>query len=156
MAYVCAFIAFPPFPHPSTEYTNHSKNGNSAFDPIVMLHHPNVDRLFAIWQTTYPNSYLSRTFASPGIATITPSDAISQDSPLTSFHSTLDGSFWTSSSVRDIKVFGHIYPETAVNNASCSIRAVNYLYKSSVGLPVNKTSTLKVPPLRKLKRDGPQ
>jgi len=111
-----------------------------------MLHHPNVDRLFAIWQTAYPNSYLSRTFASPGIATITPSDAINQDSPLTSFHSTLDGSFWTSSSVRDIKVFGHIYPETADANASCTIQAVNYLYKPSVGVPVNKTSTLKCPP----------
>lgn len=29
----------------------------SAFDPIFWLHHANVDRLFAIWQAIYPDSY---------------------------------------------------------------------------------------------------
>lgn len=29
----------------------------AAFDPIFWLHHTNVDRLFAIWQAIYPDSY---------------------------------------------------------------------------------------------------
>lgn len=29
----------------------------AAFDPIFFLHHCNVDRLFALWQSLYPNSW---------------------------------------------------------------------------------------------------
>lgn len=30
----------------------------SAFDPLFMLHHAMVDRLFAIWQALHPDSYV--------------------------------------------------------------------------------------------------
>jgi tyrosinase len=120
-----------------------------------MLHYPNVDGLFAIWQTTYPNSYLSRTFASPGIATITPSDAINQDSPLTSFHSTWDGPFRTSSSARDIKASATSTPRQptptppAPSKQSTTSTNLAQACLSTKPPPSN-------PPLRTLKRDGPQ
>jgi len=31
----------------------------SAFDPIFFLHHTMVDRVFALWQGLYPNSYVA-------------------------------------------------------------------------------------------------
>ena len=31
----------------------------SAFDPVFWLHHANVDRLVAIWQAIYPDSWIS-------------------------------------------------------------------------------------------------
>jgi tyrosinase len=30
----------------------------SGFDPTFWLHHANVDRLFAMWQAVYPESYI--------------------------------------------------------------------------------------------------
>lgn len=30
----------------------------AGFDPIFWLHHANVDRLFAMWQAVYPESYI--------------------------------------------------------------------------------------------------
>jgi len=30
----------------------------SGFDPTFWLHHANVDRLFAMWQAVYPESYM--------------------------------------------------------------------------------------------------
>lgn len=35
--------------------TMYDLNG-SAFDPIFMLHHANIDRLIALWQTVYYNA----------------------------------------------------------------------------------------------------
>jgi tyrosinase len=33
----------------------------AGFDPIFWLHHANVDRLFAMWQALYPDSYIEPT-----------------------------------------------------------------------------------------------
>lgn len=32
----------------------------SAFDPLFMLHHAMVDRVFAIWQALHPDSYIEQ------------------------------------------------------------------------------------------------
>lgn len=131
------------------------KNEYSGFDPVFMLHHANVDRLFAIWQTIWPDkyNYVGNTTATSGTATITPGDTISEDSPLTPFHTSSNGTFWTSAAVRDTRTFGYTYPETADNNVSCAISAVNYLYGNSAGKPANHTVASK----RWLsKRAGPQ
>lgn len=132
-----------------------AKNEYSAFDPIFMLHHANVDRLFAIWQTINPSTYVADTFATSGTATIIPGELITPDTPLTPFHRFTNGTFWTSSTVRSTYAFGYTYPETADNNASCAIQAVNYLYGPKAGKPVNQTLTSQ----RKVgisKRNGPQ
>lgn len=129
-----------------------TKNEYSAFDPIFMLHHANVDRLFAIWQTIWPHSYVENTFATSGTATIAPGDALSQDSPLKPFHRSRNGTFWTSAAIRDTRILGYTYPETADDSAPCAIQAVNYLYGPSAGKPVNKTFS----PGKHSIRDGPQ
>ena len=44
----------------------------AAFDPIFWLHHANVDRIFAIWQAIYPDSYTTPQADSAGTFTNTP------------------------------------------------------------------------------------
>ena len=104
-----------------------------------MLHHANTDRLFAIWQVKWPNSYMEPSTASSGTATITIGDSITQDSPLTPFHKDTSGTFWTSAAVRDTRTFGYVYSETADNNASSATYAVNRLYQSTAEVPDNGT-----------------
>ncbi len=104
-----------------------------------MLHHANVDRLFAIWQTIHPSTYVNDITAASGTATIVPGDLLTSDTPLTPFHASTNGTFWTSAAVRDTRIFGYTYPETADNNASCATQAVNCLYGNSAGRPANQT-----------------
>ncbi|KND89565.1 Tyrosinase [Tolypocladium ophioglossoides CBS 100239] len=83
----------------------------AAFDPLFMLHHANVDRLWAYWQALRPDqdifnySYkgLSR-FATPGGTLISPR------SPLTPFFAPHRVPL-TTESVRSIKSFGYSYQE---------------------------------------------
>jgi tyrosinase len=35
----------------------------SAFDPLFMLHHAMVDRVFAVWQALHPDSYVEPMFS---------------------------------------------------------------------------------------------
>ena len=109
-----------------------------------MLHHANVDRLFAIWQLINPDTYLESDPTLSGTATITPGDPIDEDSPLTPFHKDTEGTFWTSAAVRDTTVFGYTYPETAENNATCAVQYVNRLYGPSAGTPANKTTAARM------------
>ncbi|KAH7009810.1 tyrosinase [Ilyonectria destructans] len=81
----------------------------SAFDPLFMLHHANVDRLWAYWQFIRPtqaifkNSYKGGArFNSRDGATITP------NSPLQPFYQS-NGQFHTPNSVTSIRNFGYTY-----------------------------------------------
>ncbi|KAI9159091.1 Tyrosinase [Paramyrothecium foliicola] len=81
----------------------------SAFDPLFMLHHTNIDRLWAYWQfmkpthATFARSYAGGArFSSPAGATIGPT------TPLRPFFSS-PGKFHTSDSVKSIKSFGYAY-----------------------------------------------
>src|SRR5690606_35341168 len=82
----------------------------SAFDPVFWLHHTNVDRIFAIWQAIWPNSYVvnqrsvNSTFSTP-VNTIE-----GPTSPFSPFHQT-QTRFWDSNGVRSLKTFGSTYPE---------------------------------------------
>jgi tyrosinase len=85
----------------------------SAFDPIFFLHHANVDRIFAMWQALYPNSWIT---PSPAVqASYTTSAGEIQDSKtaLTPFYAKTDGTFWNSDMIRDPKVLGYSYAEVA-------------------------------------------
>jgi hypothetical protein len=83
----------------------------SAFDPIFWLHHTNVDRYFALWESINPTSFLtpsedtSGTFTHPTGINITVSDA------LTPFTMSDGATPYTSTSSRYLKDFGHSYPE---------------------------------------------
>lgn len=109
----------------------------SAFDPIFFLHHCMVDRVFAMWQILYPDTWVMPTPAA--MSSFTTSQGQIQDSqtPLTPFFSNFDGAFWTSDTARDISVFGYTYPELAGLSPSNS-RAANSTAQAQVMAAVNR------------------
>jgi hypothetical protein len=87
----------------------------SAFDPIFMLHHTNLDRLIAIWQAIYPDSSIFNITDLEGALYGTAAGTVGADTPLKPFHNQ-DSSFHTSNSVRNISTFGYTYPELQVSS----------------------------------------
>ncbi|KAF8465021.1 common central domain of tyrosinase-domain-containing protein [Kalaharituber pfeilii] len=85
----------------------------AAFDPIFWLHHANVDRLFAIWQTLFPDAWFSdrsQQLIQNGNFYLPP---LTKPSPETKLHPfRAEGSeYHTSNSIRDWFRFGYSYPE---------------------------------------------
>ncbi|TVY83497.1 Tyrosinase [Lachnellula suecica] len=103
----------------------------SAFDPLFMLHHANIDRLFAMWQVLNPDSYVVPTPAATNTYNFKAGQTLDSQSDLTPFHNP-SGAFWNSDTVRDTKTFGYAYPETSagtgVNVTDQVLKAVNNLY----------------------------
>ncbi|KAM0740987.1 hypothetical protein ACQRIT_003844 [Beauveria bassiana] len=82
----------------------------TGFDPLFMMHHTNVDRLWAYWQVMHPDQqlfsgeYLSKPrWATPENTTIT------TKSPLQPFRRT-ETEFHTSETVQSIHDLGYSYP----------------------------------------------
>jgi tyrosinase len=132
--------------------------GATAFDPLFWLHHSyvqcpfvrsiidflsNVDRQIAIWQSLWPDNWLSDCFAETPTWTIdlTQDNILNSTSPLTPFHKNAAGTFYNSDNVRNIRNLGYTYPELA-NSPSHStlIATVNKLYGGSATVPVTTTS----------------
>jgi len=106
----------------------------AAFDPIFWLHHFNVDRLFAMWQTLNPKAYGASQVAPHDTWTIAAGSTQNADSPLTPFHKDTNGNFWTTNSVKDwASTFHYTYPEFANSDGSSGAIAsyVNKLYGPS-------------------------
>lgn len=83
------------------------------------LHHMNVDRLFAMWQTINPNSYGATQVAPHDTWTIASGTTLNADSPLTPFHKDTVGTFWTSNMVRNwATTFKYTYPEFTNSDGS--------------------------------------
>nr|POF16546.1 tyrosinase [Quercus suber] len=101
----------------------------ASFDPIFWLHHMNVDRLFAMWQTINPNSYGASQVAPHNTWTIKSGSTQNADSPLTPFHKDTVGTFWTTNMVRNwASTFKYTYPEFTDSNGSKSA-IVSYVAK---------------------------
>lgn len=103
----------------------------SAFDPVFWLHHCNVDRLFAIWQAIYPNSWIEPEETEMETATIKSGDILTGETQLKPFHKNAAGDFWTSTTSRDVTAFGYTYPEIQGGTPASTRQAVNTLYGSS-------------------------
>lgn len=106
----------------------------AAFDPIFWLHHCNVDRLFAMWQTLNPDSYGGSQTAPHDTWFIAAGSTQDQNSPLAPFHSDTVGTFWTTEMVQNwSSTFQYTYPEFADSDGSSSAIAsyVNVLYGPS-------------------------
>ncbi|KAI0009769.1 Di-copper centre-containing protein [Xylariaceae sp. FL0662B] len=99
----------------------------SAFDPVFFLHHTNVDRIFAMWQVIYNDSYVVPMPAIFSSHTTSPGDIQDSQTALTPFFSN-ETSFWTSDMVRDHQVFGYTYAEVANNSRKEVISSINRLY----------------------------
>ncbi|KAK6500153.1 hypothetical protein TWF481_010507 [Arthrobotrys musiformis] len=122
----------------------------SAYDPIFWLHHCNMDRLMAMYQSAQPNTFLEPansvpTFANPS----SPLDTV--DTPLYPFRQR-DGSWWTSQNVstaNTIFSMSYGYPEVpcmlsfanfdALRNHT--ITEINRLYGPRPGAPTKRDVT---------------
>lgn len=112
----------------------------SAFDPVFWLHHCNVDRLLAIWQAIYPNSWIEPQETEVETATIKSGDILTGETPLKPFHKNAAGDFWTSTTSRDVAAFGYTYPEIQGETPASTRQAVNTLYGSSAAGKIARRS----------------
>ncbi|KAK4575114.1 hypothetical protein LTR86_000966 [Recurvomyces mirabilis] len=105
----------------------------AAFDPMFWLHHCNVDRIFAMWQSQHPNSYGGSQPAPHDTWTIAQGTNQDENSPLTPFYKDGNGNFWTTNQVKDWTVFQYTYPEFADSDGSQGAIAsfINKLYGPS-------------------------
>lgn len=87
------------------------ETATSAFDPAFFLHHVNVDRLWAIWAATKPDTWMEPAQCMVETYT-TPLGQVQNDtSPLYPFRSDASGKFHTSRSMRHIKDLGYAYED---------------------------------------------
>lgn len=83
-----------------------------------MLHHANVDRLWAMWEELYPQEkVLNPAYDSQGTFAISPGTKIDRDSPLLPFNGPGNSDF-TSANVIDCETFGYTYPELSSSGTS--------------------------------------
>ncbi|PGH12901.1 hypothetical protein AJ79_04001 [Helicocarpus griseus UAMH5409] len=95
------------------DYTGHmSEIPVATFDPLFWLHHCNIDRMWAIWQTLNPDKWFEsadkNTFFQEAIGL---ADTITPQTKLRPFHSDKKGTCWTPEGARDTLNFGYTYPE---------------------------------------------
>eukprot|EP00249_Psilotum_nudum_P025305 c29652_g1_i1 orf=408-2474(+) len=92
-------------------------NDLAGFDPIFFFHHCNVDRLLALWQYCYPNSWIDDKHETvDGTYTLRPGSVTAADTELTPFRrSQNEGEFLTSNDVRYADLdCGYTYPELKI------------------------------------------
>ncbi|CAG8802314.1 3142_t:CDS:2, partial [Cetraspora pellucida] len=84
----------------------------TGFDPLFYFHHLNVDRIFALWQGVFPDSWVPSNININGTYTELMNTTVDGNSDLTPFRKS-DTAFWTSNDVRYIEKLGYTYPELA-------------------------------------------
>lgn len=114
----------------------------AGFDPIFWLHHAQVDRLLAIWQALYPDSYVESSIEPIGSGVLAAGEETDVNTPLKPFHSDTNGNFLTSASVTNVETFGYSYPEIQGNSQSQVKAAVNALYAASSGKTITRRQTV--------------
>src|SRR6266480_3220044 len=110
----------------------------SSFDPIFWMHHAMVDRCFALWQVTYPQTYVEPYAQSVPSYWYDVDQVLDETSNLLPFHSDAYGNFWTSDSVRNLTTFSYTYPELQSGNIGDVVKAINTLYGSQLSGSVSK------------------
>jgi tyrosinase len=102
----------------------------ASYDPVFWLHHTNVDRIFALWQTINPNAYGGSQVAVDTTYTTNVGTNLDANSPLTPFLQD-QNNYWTTNAVRSWDAtFGYTYPEfsNTAGDRNAVIGAVNNLY----------------------------
>jgi len=113
---------------------------------VSWLHHANVDRLFALWQSIYYNQYLTQMPEGQGTFTIPPGTQDTMNTLLEPFSSNGRGQFYTSSTAWKMNTFGYTYPEIQDWNQTPSqlqsnvIAAVNKMYNPQ-STPTKRAAT---------------
>ncbi|PVI00309.1 Di-copper centre-containing protein [Periconia macrospinosa] len=112
----------------------------SAYDPVFWLHHANVDRQIALWQTIFPETYLGSCAAGLGTWTIESGQLLDAESPLTPFHRNAQGDFWTATTSRNFTNMGYTYPELVDNPSNATIvAAIKTQYSGPPDVPVENS-----------------
>jgi tyrosinase len=89
-----------------------------------------VDRMFALWQVLYPDSYVEPQAQWSNSFWYSQGDVLDANTGLKPFYSDSTGDFWTSNTVRDLTQFGYTYSD--LSNDVNSIRTtINTLYGPS-------------------------
>ncbi|KAI0839794.1 Di-copper centre-containing protein [Hypoxylon sp. FL0890] len=84
----------------------------TAFDPLFVLHHANLDRLAALWMAVHSNAtYQSQSYLSNGLYATARGDNITAQSPLKPFYRADGRTFHTGLSAATLEPFGYTYPE---------------------------------------------
>ncbi|KAF2462108.1 hypothetical protein BDY21DRAFT_389512 [Lineolata rhizophorae] len=108
----------------------------SSFDPVFWLHHANIDRILALWQAIYPDTYVEPQPQSGSTYAIRQGEVQDTSSDLKPFHATSSGAFWTSTTSRDPTTFMYTYPELADRPSNATlIRRLRSLYDAGSALP---------------------
>ena len=117
----------------------------AAFDPVFFLHHANVDRLLAMWQVLYPESYIVPTVNEYGTYYELVGTIDRGNSSLAPFHSDNGSTLFTSDGVRSMSTFGYSYPElpdlsmNATALADSVRTTINTQYNPSLNSPTKRT-----------------
>ncbi|CAG8795097.1 13519_t:CDS:2 [Dentiscutata erythropus] len=82
----------------------------TAFDPLFYFHHINCDRLFALWQGVFPDSWVPQNINGNGTYTEGMNYVVNEYTDLEPFRKS-ETEFWRSSDVRDITKLGYTYLE---------------------------------------------
>ncbi|KAI5925049.1 tyrosinase [Camillea tinctor] len=84
----------------------------ATFDPVFWLHHCNIDRLFAIWQTLNPDKWFVADSQKPfDQKVIGMGDVVTSKTPLRPFHKDVQGTVWMPDDTKDWFKLGYTYPE---------------------------------------------
>jgi tyrosinase len=106
----------------------------SAYEPVFWLHHAAVDRLVAMWQQLYPDSWVEPCPAAETTFNTLQGELQDASTLLTPFRSDAAGGFWDSDTARDVTSFGYTYEDLHLEIANVTERkarvtaVVNALY----------------------------
>ncbi|KAF2130392.1 Di-copper centre-containing protein [Dothidotthia symphoricarpi CBS 119687] len=116
----------------------------SAFDPIFWFHHCNMDRIVALYQYRYPDTWVEDAEQVKGTFATLKGSIQGPASPLAPFHMNALGDMWTSTTSRNWTSFGYTYPELMTHPTNETFTStLNTLYKPSVqGLNSTNTTLL--------------
>lgn len=92
-----------------------------------------MDRLAAIYQYRYPDTYVEPESQLKGTYTWHVGDTQDANSPLKPFHMNALGDMWTANTVRNWTSFGYSYPELISNPSNTTLtETLNKLYKPQI------------------------
>ncbi|TGJ84363.1 hypothetical protein E0Z10_g4430 [Xylaria hypoxylon] len=131
----------------------------ATFDPTFWLHHCNIDRLFALWQSLNPDKWfetdIQRFFDQKIVGS---GSLITNKTPLRPFHKDTTGTYWTPDDTRDWFKLGYTYPElpTGKETSAQLLRMVNdnYGITRKEALMLAKSASTPLPGLEAIDDDG--
>ncbi|KAI1379815.1 common central domain of tyrosinase-domain-containing protein [Hypoxylon crocopeplum] len=89
----------------------HMGSDFASFDPLFFLHHANIDRIFALWQAVFPDSYVTPQISDLGTYLRPANLTDTIDTPLYPFFGEDRRTPYTAETARNVSTFGYTYPE---------------------------------------------